>query len=346
MDVSGSMGAQWKGGVRKIDSAKDAALRFIEQVANEPRPPGVVHEIAVVTFSGDAYLALQLTSSYAQAKRVIIELEPIASTNVGAGLTTALRELEKVPRAQRFIILLSDGNSNRGLTKQQILSGPVVEARRKRICIHTVAFGDPGGIDGTFLKNIAVGSGCGLYRAASTAFELFGTYIQLRHRTLGSSQIVDFPTAMHTPVVILARSPISLGAFKLIRPVRELHYTFAWSEAGRMQAKLVDPAGRTVTSGYPGAKLYSGTSFSHVTVLSPKQGIWRVSALPQQSFLQGVQYYGVVSSRPGAVIPIKLPDPICIGNWCIPWPDLPTALIVSISVVAFAVFLYQQLVVK
>ena len=343
MDVSGSMGWRWKGGV-KIESAKQAALQFIEQVANEPRPPGAVHEIAVVTFSGDAHLALPLTSSYAQAKRVIIELEPIASTNVGAGLTTALRELEKVPRAQRFIILLSDGKSNTGLSKPQVLSGPVVEAKRKGICIHTVAFGDPGDIDEKFLRNIAAGSGCGIYSYASTSFELFGTYVKVRHMTLGSKQIVDF-TSKGMRVITLPGSAISLGAFKLIRAAQELHYTLAWSEGGRMQAKLVDPAGRTVTSGYPGAKIYSGTRFSHMTVFSPKQGIWRVSAVPQQRFPAQVQYYGVVSSRPGAVIPFDLPI-FCIGDWCIPWPDLPTPLIVTISVAVFALLLYQQLIVK
>jgi len=343
MDVSGSMAWRWKGGV-KIESAKQAALQFIEQVANEPRLPGVVHEIAVVTFSGDANLALQLTSSYAQAKRVVIQLKAVASTNVGAGLTTALRELDKVPRAKRFIILLSDGMSNTGLSKSQILSGPVVEAKRKGICIHTVAFGDPGDIDEKFLRNVAAGSGCGIYSYASTPFELFGTYVKVRHMTLGSKQIVDF-TSKGMPVITLPGSAISLGAFKLIRAAQELHYTLAWSEGGRMQAKLVDPSGRRVTSGYPGAKIYSGTRFSHVTVFSPKQGIWRVSAVPQQRFPLQVQYYGVVSSRPGGVIPFDLPI-FCIGDWCIPWPDLPTTLIVTISVVALAVVLYQQFIVK
>jgi len=300
----------------------------------------MVHEISVVTFTGDAQLALPLTSSYTTARNVVIQLRTVSSTNVGAGLTTALRELDKVPSAQRFIILLSDGVTNTGLTKQQILSGPVAEARRKRICIHTVAFGDPGYIDEGFLKEVASGSGCGTYNYAASAFELFGTYVKVRHSTLGGQQIVDF-TSLGQSVVTIPGSPISLGAFKLLSGARELHYTLAWSESGRMTAKLVDPSGRVVSRSYPGATFYSGSQFSHVTVLSPQAGVWRVSAVPQQRFPANVQYYGVVSSRPGGVIPFKLPL-FCIGDWCVPWPDLPTTVIVLISVIALAVLLYQE----
>jgi Mg-chelatase subunit ChlD len=340
MDVSGSMGSSWQG-ERKIESAKKAALQYIEQVANEPRSPGTIHEIAVVTFSGSATLVLQLTSSYSQARNAVIQLGTISSTNIGAGLTTALAELNKVPTAERFIILLSDGQSNTGLSDSQILSGPVAEARSKGICIHTVGFGSSGGINEAFLKDVASRSGCGTYNYASSGFGLFGTYIKVRHSTLGGEQIVDF-TSQNQSVITLPNSPITIGAFHLKGQVRELHYTFAWSDVGRMSAKLVDPSGRTVTSAYPGATFYYGSQFAHVTVLSPPAGLWRVSAVPLQRFPASVQYYGVVSSRPGGVFPFHLPL-FCIGDWCIPYPDLPTSLIVLISVAALAYVIYEQL---
>ncbi|MCK4391617.1 VWA domain-containing protein [Candidatus Bipolaricaulota bacterium] len=348
MDVSGSMGWRWKGGV-KIESAKQAALQFIEQVANEPRLPGVVHEIAVVTFSGDATLVLPLTNSYAQARRAVIQLTPTASTNVGAGLTTALQELEKAPGAQRFIILLSDGMTNRGLGRQQILSGPVVEARQKRICIHTVAFGDPGDIDEDFLRKIAAGSGCGSYNYAASGFQLFGTYVKIRHAMLGSNRIVEFTseTTKGSRVYVLPGQAIALGAFQLTGPARELHYTLAWSEPGRMRAKLVDPSGREVTYTYPGAKIYSGNGFSHVTVFSPKQDIWRVAAVVGTTFPRGIEYYGVTSARTGGiVIPYRIPKICIFDDICIPLPDLPTWLIVGISVTVLAVAVYYLLVGK
>ena len=348
MDVSGSMAWRWKGGI-KIDSAKQAALQFIEEVANEPRLPGTSHRIGVVIFSGSGSLVLPLTEDYAHARQVIINLGTASSTNLGAGLVTALQELDKVPTAQRFVILLSDGETNTGLSRQQILSGPVVGARQKRICIHTVAFGDPGDIDEDFLRKIAAGSGCGSYNYAASGFQLFGTYVKIRHAILGSNRIVEFTseTSKGSRVYVLPGQAIALGAFQLTGPARELHYTLAWSEPGRMRAKLVDPSGREVTYTYPGAKLYSGSGFSHITVFSPKQGIWRVAAVGGTTFPRGIEYYGVTSARTGGiVIPYRIPEICIFDDICIPLPDLPTWLIVGISVAALAIVVYSQLVAK
>ena len=345
MDVSGSMSWQWRGGI-KIESARKAALQFIEQVANEPRPPGSTHMIGVVTFSRDAKVVCPLTSNYQEAKDTVIKLGTLTSTNLGAGLDSALQELEKVPSARRFIILLSDGMTNTGKTRDQILSSSVAAARRQGICIHTVGFGDPGDIDEEFLQRIAADSGCGSYNYAASGFELFGTYVKIRHRMLGSNRVVEFSSGP-SPVRLLARQSVSLGAFQLTAPARELHYTLTWSAPGRMRAILVDPSNRTVTTRYPGAMVYYGDGFMHITVLSPKQGIWKVSAVAITPFIQGVQYYGVASARTGGVvIPYRVPIP-CIEilgtEICIPMPDLPTVLVVGIAIAAAAIVLCLQL---
>ncbi|MEM4723649.1 MAG: VWA domain-containing protein [Candidatus Hadarchaeum sp.] len=345
IDVSGSMAWQWKGGV-KIESAKKAALQFLEQVANEPRQPGSTHMVCVVTFSSDAHVACPLTSDYALAKKTVISLGTVTSTNMGAGLDVALRELDKVPSTQRFIVLLSDGMTNTGKSREQILATAVAEARKKGICIHTVGFGDPGDIDEDFLKKIALQSGCGTYNYASSGFELFGTYIRVRHAMLGSNRIVDF-TSGSTPVRMLPGQTATLGAFQLTAPAKELHFTLAWSEPGRMQAILVDPNNQRVTSNYPGVQIYSGNGFVHITVFSPKPGIWRASAAAVTSFVSGVQYYGVVSARTGGiVIPYSLPIP-CFNvlgtEICVPIPDLPTVVIVVGSIAILAWVLYTRL---
>lgn len=345
IDVSGSMAWQWRGGV-KIESAKKAALQFIEQVANEPRQPGSSHMIGVVTFSDDASVVCPLTDNYNQAKNTIIRLGTLASTNLGAGLTVALRELDKLPGlAKRFIILLSDGMTNTGLSREQILARPVAEARAKRICIHAVGFGDPGDIDEDFLKKVAQQSGCGTYHYAASGFELFGTYIKIRHAMLGSNRIVEFSSGS-SPVRMLPGHTAALGAFQLTAPAQELHYTLAWSELGRMRALLVDPSGRQVTTTYPNTTIYSGNGFMHITVFSPQPGTWTASAAAITSFLSGVQYYGVVSARTGGVvIPISVP-PICFTvadqQICMPLPHMPTVLVVLVGVVAAIYILYTR----
>jgi len=341
MDVSGSMGWTWKGGV-KIESAKKAALEFIDEVTHEAQTRGGQHQIGVVAFSGGASVLLPLTSDYNHAKQVIISLSATSATNLGAGLVAGLGELNKTPSAtQRFVILLSDGETNTGLSRDQILNGPVVEARQKKICIHTVAFGDPSDIDEAFLRKVALGSGCGSYSYASTPFELFATYIKLRDRSFG--QIVGEYSSIGNRVTILPGVPISLGTVIIGSGKRELHYTLAWSEQGRLQIRLKDPSGRLVTGSYPGAYIYTADQFTHLTLLSPRSGIWTVEAAAGTSMPNGTEYYAILSTRPGGIA-IPLPLPIfTVGDRTFGLPSrLPTWFLVSISVVLIALALYKE----
>ncbi|MEM1544762.1 MAG: VWA domain-containing protein [Candidatus Bathyarchaeia archaeon] len=347
IDVSGSMLNQWKGGV-KIESAKKAALQFIEQVTNEPRGPGSLHLVGVVTFGSDAYVVCPLTTDYAAAKKGLegVWASRYWATNLGAGLDAALKELDKVSSGKRFIILLTDGIISAGKSPDAVLATSVTEARAKGICIHTVGFGDPNDLDENFLKKVSLQSGCGTYNYASSGFELFGTYIKVRHAMLGSNRIVDFSSGPQ-PVRMLPGQTATLGAFQLTAPAKELHFTLAWSEPGRMNVVLVDPTNQKVTSSYPGAQIYSGNGFVHVTVFSPKTGIWRASAAALSSFVSGVQYYGVASARTGGfVIPYQLPIPcfdIAGTQICIPLPDMPTVLIVIGSVAFLCWVIYTRL---
>ncbi len=342
IDVSGSMSYRWRGGV-KIESAKKAALQYIEQVANEPRPAGITHYIGVVTFSGSAQVVCPLTADYNEAKNTIIRLGTIAWTNLGAGLDVALQELSKLPSGKKFIILLSDGMTNTGKTREKILQTSVAEARRQGICIYTVGFGDPGDIDEKFLKDIASQSGCGTYNYASSGFELFTTYVKVRHATLGSNRIVEYKTT--APTYLIPGQSVALGAFQLTAPAQELHYTVAWSGPATLQAKLVDPQGRTVSSGYPNSVIYSGNGFSHITIFSPPAGIWRAAIIVKSASGQPVEYYGVASARTGGVvIPYYIPpclvklDDTCV----IPMPDLPTVVIVAIGLLVIVLWIYNQ----
>jgi len=343
MDVSGSMAWQWRGGV-KIESAKKAALQYIEQVANEPRQAGATHYIGVVTFSDSASVACPLTTTYDEAKKTVISLGTIASTNLGAGLDTALQELGKLPPgSKKFIILLSDGMTNTGKSRESILQTSVAEARRQGICIHTVGFGDPGDIDEDFLKKIAIQSGCGSYNYASSGFELFTTYVKVRHATLGSNRIVEYKTT--TPAYFFPGQSITLGAFQLTAPAQELHYTVAWSGPVVLQAKLVDPQGRVVDTRYPNSVIYSGSGFSHVTVFSPIPGVWKAAATVKSASMQPAEYYGVASARTGGYVIPYIPPPclVQVDNTCaIPMPDLPTVVVVAMGIAVWIWWIYNQ----
>ena len=343
MDVSGSMGYTWKGGV-KIDSAKDAALQFINHVEQENLTQGTEHWIGVVGFSSDAHLILPLTSNYARARDAVISLHATNATNLGAGLLMGLEQVSSLGGGvQRYVTILSDGNTNAGLSKDEILSGPVVQARRANICLNTVAFGDRNDVDEDFLRRIASPLlGCGRYEYAATGFDLFAAYIKIRHHALG--QVISGLSSFGRSVTPLVGRTIPLGTISIPSGQKELQITLGWSERGTLQLKLRDPSGREVTSSYPGARLYSSAQFAQAIVTSPQTGLWRVEALPATSMPQGTQYFAVGSTRPGGIA-FALPLPVfTVGDRTFALPgNMPTWALVLVSVVCIAFGLWQLL---
>ncbi|MGD9676249.1 MAG: VWA domain-containing protein, partial [Candidatus Bipolaricaulia bacterium] len=342
IDVSGSMGDSWNGGV-KIESAKRAALDFIDLVRQEKEATGADHRIAVVGFSAGASVFLPMTDDCEQARRVVIGLGPTNSTNIGAGLQTGLAELQKVGgSARRFMVLLSDGMTNTGLGRGEILAGPVAEARVGGICINTVGFGDPGGIDEQFLDRIAQESGCGAYYYAASGLQVFGAFAQIRHQALG--QVIPALSSFGQHVTVLPGASIALGTFLLPSSQEELYVTLGWSEGAKLELRLVDPEGRQVTPLYRGAHLYTTARFCQAIVTAPQGGFWKVAAQSASPSIAQVEYFSVSSTRPGgAAFALPLPV-ISVGKRTFAVPGgLPTPMLVLLSLAALALALWQAI---
>jgi len=309
MDVSSSMGWTWQGEV-KLESAKRVASQTINLIEEEARASGAGHSLAIVSFSDQANLLLPLTNNYRQAKGVVLSLRPEASTNLGAGLQMALAELARAPAgSQKYIILLSDGHITSGMGEAEVLAGPVAQARQRKICIHTVGFGDPNYLKEDFLKEISQQSGCGKHLYAKNSFELTKAYIKLRHLSLGGS-IAEFVSQAK----IYEGETLTLGAVSLPGPrtgqeIEELHFTLTWP-GSRLQPRLFDPTGVEVTEGYPGAQIAYFEQFAHVVVRQPQPGFWRVVIFGEEVPSRGSDFYAVLSTRPGklaAIIPLINP---------------------------------------
>ena len=105
MDTSGSL--------RKTDPNDFRAAGAIGLV--ESLSPRSDIKIAIVSFDGDGKLAQPLTSDRNMVASVLRTLPKAGSTNLGAGLQTALQELEDNgrPGSSRVIMLFTDGQSNR-----------------------------------------------------------------------------------------------------------------------------------------------------------------------------------------------------------------------------------------
>jgi hypothetical protein len=309
MDVSGSMGWTWQGEV-KLESAKRVASQTISLIEGEARASGAGHSLAIVSFSDQANLLLPLTTDYRRAKGVVLTLSPQASTNLGAGLQMALAELAKAPAgSQKYITLLSDGHITSGMSEGEVLAGPVAQARQRKICIHTVGFGDPNYLKEDFLKMISQQSGCGKYLYAKNAFELTNAYIKLRHLSLGGSIAEFISQAKIYEGETLTLGVVSLPGPRAGQEIEELHFTLTWS-GSRLQPRLFDPAGVEVTEGYPGAQITYFEQFAHVVVRQPQPGFWKVVIFGEEVPPQGSDFYAVLSTRPGklaTIIPVINP---------------------------------------
>ena len=289
LDISGSMGDPWQGGV-KLESAKRAAGDIVAMMEQESQVSGISHGVAIATFSTNAWLNLGLTTDYAQAKGVITGLVPTNRTNIGAGLQVANDALRSAPAdAERIIILLSDGLTNEGLSPPEILSGPVQEAANAGTCIYTVGFGDRGALDEDLLRQIASGSRCGEYYYATDAYQLDNIYIKVRHQALGqiiaefSGQVEQGRTTPPEEITV----PPGKG---------ELNISLVWPGSA-LDLIVTDPKGRRVDDSYPGASLVPYARFVYLIIKSPLSGLWRLAVFGREVPEGTIDYNAVASVR-------------------------------------------------
>jgi hypothetical protein len=315
MDVSGSMGDTWQGGI-KIESAKSAAQEILNMISQESQVAGGGHRVGVATFTTDAALLQNLTGDFNQVRMIIGGLNPQATTNLGAGLEVGNTILaQSVPGETKILILLSDGLSNTGLAPDQILAGPVQEAVKAGTCLYTVGFGDPGNLDENLLRQIAAASqtalGCGQYYYANDVISLESTYIRIRHQSIGN--IIGQFTGN-----VAQGQTVQAGSVNVPPGQEELAISLHWP-GSKMELVLHDPTGKVIQSGDPNLRLTNYANLVYALVLQPIPGNWLIDVLGAQISQPNEPFDVLVSAQPAPITPtptptstpppIKLPTP-------------------------------------
>jgi Ca-activated chloride channel family protein len=135
MDVSGSMMAT-DFLPNRLEAAKEVAKEFIDARSQD--------RIGFVAFEGEAYTACPATRNYDYLKNAIDQIqsgriEP--GTAIGTGLGTAVARLRSDSLKSKVIILLTDGESNKG----EITPSAAAElAKNKDITVYTIGVGKEG----------------------------------------------------------------------------------------------------------------------------------------------------------------------------------------------------------
>ncbi len=135
LDVSGSMFAEdFK--PNRLESAKKTAMNFIKQRPND--------RIGIVAYEGEAYTQAPLTTDHNLLLQLLSEInsgivEP--GTAIGSGLITAVNRLYVSEAKSKVIILMTDGENNKGdidpLTAAQI-------AKEYGVRVYTIGVGKNG----------------------------------------------------------------------------------------------------------------------------------------------------------------------------------------------------------
>jgi lysophospholipase L1-like esterase len=294
LDVSGSMG-NLPFGPSKLDAAVEAANRVVTLVKQDSEATGIRHRMALVVFSSRSETRTPLTDRLTEVESSLRDLQPLDATDLGAGIEAGIAQLAGAAEESRILIVLSDGQPTAGLSAEEILAGPVPEAKAAGIAIYTVGFTDSiagfllDDIDEDLLRAIAEGTG-GTYELATTPWELERFFI--RSRMDGAGTILGELTG-----TISQGQEIDAGTFSVSDDDEQLQVVLTWPGSD-LDAIITDPAGATVSDSYPGASLFSNQEPEYVIVEDPLAGIWSVATRGVQ--VNGAEEFAVlISARRG-----------------------------------------------
>jgi Ca-activated chloride channel family protein len=109
IDVSSSMLAEDFAPSNRLEVAKRQAIGFIRGRSSD--------RIGLVAFAGEALTQVPVTLDYPVLERAVLDLRIGTledGTAIGSGLATAVNRLRRIETPSRVVLLLTDGENNRG----------------------------------------------------------------------------------------------------------------------------------------------------------------------------------------------------------------------------------------
>lgn len=137
LDVSFSMMAEDMNPGTRLNSAKNVIQKFVERLSSD--------RAGLVVFSGESYTKVPLTLDYQllqkEAARIETSSEIEMGTAIGSAIANASARLRRSHSKTRIIILLTDGENNRGSISPETA---VSIARQWNIRIYPIGLGSQG----------------------------------------------------------------------------------------------------------------------------------------------------------------------------------------------------------
>lgn len=127
LDTSGSMDG------KPIEETKKAATKFVDTILEDNA------SIGIVNYDDDSTVSSPFSNSKSSLESVINALDSGGSTNIEAGLRSADQMLSQSSAKKKIIVLMSDGEPNKGLVGDSLISY-ADELKEKGIYIYTLGF--------------------------------------------------------------------------------------------------------------------------------------------------------------------------------------------------------------
>jgi Ca-activated chloride channel family protein len=222
LDISSSMLAEDFAPSNRLEVAKQQALGFIRGRTTD--------RIGLVAFAGEAMTQVPVTTDYPVLERAVQELKIGIledGTAIGSGLATAVNRLRRAPDKSKVVVLLTDGENNRGTVDPRTAARAAASLGIK---VYTIGVGSEGQaavptgrgpaglryevlpvrIDEVLLKEIAEVTGGRYFRAkdADALGQIFGQIDRLEKTPIQVTRYVRYDE-LTRPFVLFAL--IALG---------------------------------------------------------------------------------------------------------------------------------------
>ncbi|MEO8452755.1 MAG: VWA domain-containing protein [Gemmatimonadota bacterium] len=223
IDISSSMLAEDFAPSNRIEVAKRQAIGFIRGREAD--------RIGLVAFAGEALTQVPVTLDYPVLERAVLDLRIGTledGTAIGSGLATAVNRLRRVPSRSKVILLLTDGENNRGEIDPQTAAST---AAAFGIRVYTIGVGTEGEariptgrglsgyryemlpvrIDEPLLRDIAGRTG-GRYFRAKDSDALSRIFSQIDQMEKSQVEMVSYRSAEETtrPFIIVALAALAI----------------------------------------------------------------------------------------------------------------------------------------
>jgi uncharacterized protein YegL len=268
LDRSGSMNQILVKDVSKIDLAKDASSKFVNMLSENDR-------IALVTFSDNAELKVELTNDRVKFINIINSLTAEGRTAMGDAMRLALNVLKNFASERKVIILLTDGCHNTGReTPEAVLR----DAKEMKIPIFTIGIGtgeikDPLSnecFNEDILRKISDETGATFYwinpNIGVDELELWRIYGRI---AVGIADVK--PVNIFSDTIM--PNDIKSHVFEVTDDVERLNVMLSY-RGSRLNLELISPDGDIINNSGPNVIFLESVGRVLAIVSSPRPGRW------------------------------------------------------------------------